>query len=172
MKKKIVNKFGKHYLLGKFKDGNYFYYKTPSWDCGWYWGFGYITTYTNNKNPELSRDISSHSHFSGLLGKQEVYNHEKQTWQLSEYAHKLGDNKEIMETVLTEKEDWTLCELVQTAYTLKETAETLERGGSHLTKNPCSDIIKNEAEVKRINEIVLPAIFKEIENILMPKENQ
>ena len=61
---------------------------------------------------------------------------------------------------------------MQSAYTLKETAETLGRGGSHLTKNPCADIIKNEAEVKRINEIVLPAIFAEIEKILSPKENE
>ena len=169
LKKKVINKFGEHYLLGKYKDGTLFYLKKPSWDCGWYWGFGYITTYTNNKSPEKSRDISSHSHFDGLLGKQEVYNFEKQTWQLSEYAHKLSDNKEIAKIVLTENEDWTLCELVRTAYILKETAETLGRGGSHLTKNPCADIIKNEDEVKRINAIVLPAIFKEIENLLMPK---
>jgi len=170
LKKKIINKFGKHYLLGQYKDGTFFYLQAPSWDCGWYWGFGYITTYTNNnRSPENSKDISIHSHFSGLLGKQKIYNAEKHCWELSsEYAHKLSDNKEIDKTVLTEKEEWTLSELVNTAYALKETAEVLGRGGSHTTTNPCQDIIKNEQEVKRINEIVLPAIFKEIENLLIP----
>jgi hypothetical protein len=57
--------------------------------------------------------------------------------------------------------------LILTAYALKETAEVLGRGGSHCSSNPLADLIKNEIEVKRINEIVLPAIFDEIEKTLI-----
>ena len=66
---------------------------------------------------------------------------------------------------LDSKTLWKFCELVLTAYALKETAEVLGRGGSHMTENPCADIIKNKDEVKRINEIVLPAIFNQIEKL-------
>lgn len=70
---------------------------------------------------------------------------------------------------LTIKDDadlWTFCELVQTFYTLKETAEVLGRGGSNYTRNPCDKIIMNKEETKRINERVLPAIFDELEDLL------
>ena len=40
------------------------------------------------------------------------------------------------------------------------------KGGSHYTTNPCRDIIINSEEVKRINEVVLPALFKEVKTIL------
>ena len=47
--------FGKNiYLLGR-KDGENFWLEAPSWDCGWYWGFGYVETYTNNRCLEKSK---------------------------------------------------------------------------------------------------------------------
>ena len=67
LKKKTINKFGKHYLLGVNKDGKHVYLEEPSWDCGWYWGFGYLHGYTNDKAPELSRDISFHTHFDSMF---------------------------------------------------------------------------------------------------------
>ena len=61
---------------------------------------------------------------------------------------------------------WEFCELVKTAYTLKETSEVLGRGGSNMNTNPLTEVIKNQEEVKRINTIVLPAIFDKIQQIL------
>jgi hypothetical protein len=52
---------------------------------------------------------------------------------------------------------------------LRETAEVLGRGGSHYTTNPLSEIIKNPAEVERINKVILPRIFEEIYKILIPE---
>lgn len=52
-----------------------------------------------------------------------------------------------------------------TFYALKETAEVLGRGGSHYTNNPISELIKNADEVKRINEVIMPALFDEIYKI-------
>ena len=52
MKKEKRFAFGKNiYLLGSDKDGVKYWLEEASWDCGWYWGFGYVETYTNNSNP-------------------------------------------------------------------------------------------------------------------------
>ena len=67
MKKKIINKFGKHFLLGINHDGEYVWLEKESWDCGWYWGFGYLHTYSNNRCPERSRDLNSHFHFDSTF---------------------------------------------------------------------------------------------------------
>jgi len=61
---------------------------------------------------------------------------------------------------------WTVCELFKTFYILKETAEVLGRGGAHYTTNPCKDIIINKDETDRINNVVLPAVFDALYNIL------
>lgn len=123
------------------KDGAKIYISKPSWDCGWYWGFGYL----GNKN--------EHYHLHGYQNGRNInmYDALKQDYDL---------NPKI------EADLWKFCELVLCAYALKETAEVLGRGGSHMSQNPCADLIKNPDEVKRINEIVLPAIFNEIQNIL------
>ena len=70
IKKQKSNAFNKDiYLLGEDKDGIKYWLEAPSWDCGWYWGFGYVETYTNNKNPSKSRDIMSHQHLDVLIEK-------------------------------------------------------------------------------------------------------
>ena len=65
----------------------------------------------------------------------------------------------------TDQQLWTLCELMATAYTLRETAEVQLRGKSNYGENPCAKVIKNTREAKRINSKVLPAIFAEIGKI-------
>lgn len=154
MNKQTTEAFGKEiYLLGKDKEGILYWLEEPKWDCGWYWGCGYVETYTNNKNPSIARDIESHQHFDGLF-----FNKNKNGY----------DNfKEFFdETTVTDKELWTLLEVMKTIYILKETAEVLGRGGSHYTSNPCRDTITNTEEVKRINEVVLPALFEAVRRIL------
>ena len=62
LKKEIIEKFGKKYfLLGK-KDGKKYYLEDSYWDCGWYWGLGYVETFN-----ELKIDIESHQHFDNLF---------------------------------------------------------------------------------------------------------
>ena len=75
--KKQSKAFGKDiYLLGEDQDGIKYWLQSPSFDCGWYWGFGYIMTYTNNRRPDLAKDIDSHQHIEGLLGQQYTYDYE------------------------------------------------------------------------------------------------
>lgn len=112
------------------------YLFAPSWDCGWYWGFGYLG----------HEDL--HHHVDSISTSKNLYD------ALTEYY---GDS-----LVLKEDKLWTFCELMRTYYILKDTAEALGRGGAHYSTNPCEDIIKNGAEVKRINETVMPALFNEV----------
>ena len=154
MKKEKTKAFGKDiFLLGKDKEGTKYWLEAASWDCGWYWGFGYVETYTNNNCPHIAKDIESHQHFDGLFFNKNKNGYDAFKEFFAEYT-------------ITDKELWKLLELMKTFYALKETAEVLSRGGAHYTSNPCSEIIKNDAEVNRINKTVLPAIFNEIYNIL------
>lgn len=153
MKKDIRRAFRKEvYLLGK-KDNTNYWLEAPSWSCGWYWSCGYVETYTNNRYPDRAKDIISHQHFNGLF-----FNKNK-----NGYDAFLEFFDEI---VLEKNEVWTFIELMKTIYILKETAEVLSRGGSHYATNPCKKIIINNEEVKRINEVVLPALFKEVKILL------
>lgn len=134
------------------------YLEEPSWDCGWYWGFGYLG------------NSQEHYHLS-------AYQEKQQAFKLKDGSLKVITEKRNMIMYDCLKEDyhlnpnieknlWKFCELVKTAYTLKETAEVLGRGGSHYTTNPVAITIKNEEEVKRINDKVLPAIFEQIKILI------
>ena len=60
IKKEKDHAFGKDvYLLGKDAEGVKYWLESPSWDCGWYWGFGYVETYQRNWRPSLARDIEA-----------------------------------------------------------------------------------------------------------------
>ena len=79
-----------------------------------------------------------------------------------------GFKEKFIESVLSDKELWTLCELMKSAYILQNYSDMLFLGGAHYTENPQKDLIKNPAEYERINKIVLPAIFDEIDKLLTP----
>ena len=155
MNKKISRAFGKDiYLLGKNEYGEFIWLESPSWDCDWYWGFGYVETYTNNKRPDLARDVSSHSHFNGLVWHKDN----------GEYIYHIN---EIMETPLTDSESWELSDLMKRFYTLRESAEVFHRGNANYTSKTGHDSTNHEME-KYINEVELPKIFARIIEILSP----
>lgn len=154
MEKKKIHVFGKDaYLLGKEKDGRNCYLEAGKFDCGWYWGIGYVETYTNDKNPERSRDIDSHRHFDGLFfnGKKNGFDNFKDFFE---------------ETPFTDDEIWKICELMQSAYTARKYSDMLYSGGAHYTSNPAKESIQNNAEYDRINKIVIPSILEELYKIL------
>lgn len=128
-------KFGVHKASGET-----IYLTLPTWDCGWYWSFGYL----GNRR--------WHYHLDGFAAGRNICMHDA---LLSDY--------ELVPALQAKL--WVFCELAQTAYTLKGAAEVLGRGGSHQTTNPCAGVIKNPAEVERINKVVLPAIFAKIQEI-------
>lgn len=135
----------KKVFFGKRKsDGRNIFLTKPSWDCGWYWGFGYL----GNNN--------EHYHLDGYQNGRNInmYDALVTDYELAPFIR---------------KHLWVFCELVLTAYTLKDTAEVLGRGGSHMTKNPLRSLIISEGEVERINKTVLPAIFQEIQDLVEGK---
>ena len=160
MNKRKSHAFGKDiFLLGADSEGILYWLEEPSWDCGWYWGFGYIETYTNNRNPEKAKDINSHSHFSNL---NRVGNREANLFD--------GFKARFVETPLNDAEIWKLCELMNSYYVAREYADFLHTGGAHYTANPCKAIIQNTQEYDRINTYVLPDIFREVKSLLDPKQ--
>ena len=169
MNKQKSHAFGKDvYLLGKNKQGEYLWLEAAKWDCDWYWGFGYVETYTKTAHPEQSKDINSHSHFGSLLGKQEYYDLDKGCFRTStDYIYHLNMNPDIKETVLTESEAWELSDLMKSYYTLKATAEIYHSGNSHYTTTHNVNL-KNKDQEDYINKVLMPQIFNRVYEILSP----
>jgi len=130
------------YFFGKNKETNESIYLTmPTWDCGWYWSFGYLG------------NIDCHYHLDSHFNtNKNIYDELLEKYEL---------NTKIKNKL------WEFCEIISTVYSLKNAAEIYNRGGSHYTNNPCADVIKNPFEVTRLNDIVLPALFKKLENLLI-----
>lgn len=158
--------FGKDvYLLGMDEQGIKYWLEAPKWDCNWYWGFGYVETYSHNRKPSKALDIDSHSHISGFLGTQEEYNFDKGCFCKGEYIHNLIDNKRFVSTTFNEKESWELSELFTQFYFLKQAAENLGRGKCNIA-NTTIEKWEDKALAKNINENIIPKVTARILEIL------
>lgn len=153
MEKKTSKAFGKKvWLLGKDAEGTKYWLEEPSWDCGWYWGFGYIENYQNNREPEKARDISLHTHFDRLFLNGP---------ECSRDMFK----KLLVETPLSDDEIWELVDYMRTFYTLKDTAELFKHGYSWQTSKAKIDQLQNEEQYDLVNKVWLPEVFKRIQNL-------
>jgi hypothetical protein len=123
-------------FLGKRKeDGKRVYIAAPTWDCNWCWSFGYLQATGEHYH------LRNYGNISWIDALERDYN---------------------LNVKLRGDSLWKFYELAKTAYKLKEAAEILGFGCSHVTDNPLAEVIKNKAEVDRINQIVLPQIFDAI----------
>lgn len=147
MNKKTFTWHGKKYYLIGTKDGEDMYLEQARFDCGWYWGLGYIETFTNRRHPERSADISSHTHFDVLF-------------------RKYSDFVDDLETPFTKEEKWKIYEIMQSLYTARKYSDMLHCGGAHITTNPAKETIQDDAEYKRINEVMIPAMLEELYKIM------
>lgn len=154
MNKRKTIAFGKDvYLLGSDRNGKKYWLEQAKWDCGWYWGGGYIESYTNNNFPERLIDLESHNHFDSLFFKGNKNAHD----EFLEF---------FKETPFSDSEVWKICELMKSFYIAREYSEMIYRGGANYTTNPAADVIKSQDEYKRINEKVIPSIMSELYKIL------
>lgn len=155
------------YLLGEDQGGTKYWLEEPSFDCGWYWGFGYVETYTYNNRPDLAKDSASHQHIDGLLGQQTTYDFEKKCFVVGDYIHNLYDNPLFAKTTFTSKEGWKLSELFQQFYLLRKMADFAhkELPGCNITTSPVDHgDMKNW--YSKINNEMIPRITSAILEIL------
>jgi hypothetical protein len=128
-----MEKYPANVVLGRSEYG-FVNLRRPSFDCDWYWGFGYLG----------NRDC--HYHLSGI-GEGENINFR------DALVKHFGDSFIIKDEALL----WQFAEVVQTVYRLKTMAELIHLGGSHYTTNPHADSIKGKGDWEReINEVLIP----------------
>ena len=124
--------------LGNTTEYGRLYLSKHSWDCGWYWGFGYIG------NSRL------HMHIDSLIG--------------AEYDIRSIFDKG---SPITQNQWWIIRDLFTQAYALKKAAEVYQHGGHQTTKPGMTDCIKNLEMAARINkdlEIVLDKVWDFLSN--------
>jgi hypothetical protein len=93
-----------------------------SWNCGWYWGFGYI----GNKH--------LHTHFDSV------------------FLNDCPEYEDIFEdAVFTSDEWWIIRDLFMQAYALRKAAEVYRYGGHQTTFKGLTDCIKSEELENKIN---------------------
>lgn len=141
------------YLLGADVDGIKYWLEAPSWDCDWYWGFGYIETYPRNISPSKAKDVDSHTHANNFMSK----------W----FTEWNGSKPILTEAVFTDKEGWELSELFEQFYFLQSAAENFGRGKCH-TSDTIAPNWQNKPLSEKINKVLIPAVTKRILEILAP----
>jgi hypothetical protein len=72
----------------------------------------------------------------------------------------------FVDSPLSDDEIYTLLELMDSLYTVRQYSDLIYNGSSNISFNSCSKIIKNEEEYERINEVVIPALLSDIYNLL------
>lgn len=156
MKKRKSHAFGKdtYYLGYEASTDNHYWLEAPSWDCGWYWGLGYVETYTIPLAPSTSRDINSHQHWRGLFNGVDG--------GLDRFLN--------LDSPLTESEKYQVLDHMNTLVTFRAAADIFHRGDSHLS-GQTTKICKSEELACAINKQYIPAVWAEVEKILTPSEN-
>lgn len=152
---KLLREYPKFVKLGTSShfDGDVFIVR-PTWDCGWFWGFGYLERWNGRKG-----DIDFHTHIN-VEFSENGQSHRCNWYESMKHLLDQGD-------VFVDNHDrWTFLEIVKTIYNLKMTAEVLGRGGSNYADNPLSDEIYNPIEVRRINEDLIPKLIDEMYKVL------
>ena len=129
--------------LGKLIDGEQCYLYKHTWDCDWYWGFGYVG---NSK---------SHYHFDSFL---------KDT--------KYTPDDLSSECNFTENEWWVIRDMFVQVYALKKCAEVYRYGGHQTSKSGVTDTILSTDMCTRLNsdlEITLDKLWNYITTIIENK---
>lgn len=144
MKPKLLNDYPTKVLLGSNPIEGKIYLIKPKWECDWYWCFGWI----GNNNLLINLD---------KLGNSNIYDNIKG----------FIPNVELSDTNL-----WKFCELTESIYTLKKSAELFHRGGSHIVYNAkYKEIMQNKEWCEHINYVIIPALIDELYKVLLDETN-
>ena len=136
-----------YYFLGIDANNTEYFLEEPSWDCNWYWGFGYIETFNENFT-----DILSHQHATDFYPE----------WVLK-------DNSILVETPFTEKEQWWLSEYFNQFYLFKKISEYYYVGHTGISSVYNKHISKKKW--KEINNFLKTEIIDNIIKIVKGEYN-
>ena len=142
----------RYILLGVDCDGKKRFLQGASWDCGWYWGFGYVETFSNNSRPELSADVERHEHFDSMFFSGDGYTR----------FFKMFEDR----TPMDEGVKWKFLELMKSFYIARAYSDMLHRGGAGYSKNLVGGVISDDYEYRRINTEVIPSIVRSVYGLL------
>jgi len=117
--------------LGRHKTWGPTYLRKHKWDCGWYWGMGYV----GNRN--------CHWHIDSI-----IHHPDRESTRYSDKWTDLSHHFES--TWLNQDQWWILRDLFISAYALKKTAEVYRYGG-HQTGKADQYRVTNEAMAKQLN---------------------
>ena len=129
--------------IGYGNNGETVYLEKHSWDCDWYWAFGYLNT------------ADMHFHFSSMVPNQSDRN---------EIKFDLGFDEPYTVKLDPRLNGWELMELFSQAYALKEYYEMFYRGGCGIS---VSDIgIKKDLKRAEMLKTEIGALLDEIWNYI------
>ena len=141
----------KFYLLGIDKCGDKVYLQAPKFDCGWYWAFGYIEVFDNDKKS----DLICHCHANNFLSLWNKYYAEEKQYPF------------ISKPVFSEDDGWKLSELFKRFYLFKDLAELYRAGYCGITR--IDNSLENLNLWARVNKDIIPNIIYEVLKILDDK---
>ena len=111
-----MSRKGKYELLGKVQGTeDKLYLERSSYDCDWYYGFGYIAIFEKNHQEQ-----HTHTHWDCYFTD-------------SSYVEPEDIKNKLYDITLEDDDLWLLCDLMKTFYTLKDASAVYNRGNSHLT---------------------------------------
>ena len=126
------------------KEGNNYWLRKPSFDCGWYWGLGYLAT-----------GRGSHLHYDNYFEHNPFYSAE-------------------IETPFNQDERYMIADLMKQLYTLRNMADMYHIGGAHITgrAHTVFDEFKedNTKEYKRICNVLIPAVWNQLVDTLLDEQ--
>ena len=140
-------------FFGVNKDtSDYIYITKPTWDCDWYWSFGYL----GNRN--------CHYHLSSYQEKDMTFKDQNGKF----HFFTIKRNKCLHDCLLEDYELapviknnlWQFCEQSLTIYTLKDAYEVLYSGGSNNTTHALKDVVKDSEYAAKLANETLPKLLQ------------
>lgn len=144
------------FLFGVVKGTNTrIYMSRPSWDCGWYWSYGYLG------------NSHCHYHLEGYQAKA-GFGEKRNICMYDALLEDYDLVPQIKENL------WQFCEQAKTIYTLKEAAEVMGRGGSHVSAHKEREFILEHCKEhsEHLNDVVLPKLLQVFWDTFSKHESQ
>lgn len=149
MKKEVKEIFGeKKYLLGTNYNNEKVWLVEPTWEFE-RWIVGFVTIY----NKQYS-GIDMYTNFDSYFIKDNV--------------DAVNNFKSYFKETTLDRDSkiWQLIGFMQTLYALKSYADMLLTGGIHMATGECSELIKNDTERDRINQVLIPKVWEKVAELL------